>query len=194
MNISIARKLHERRFRASPVMTTGELLNLIGSDGIQEALEKRWLVADELTGLLTLNTGGGKLLELESACKCKDCGKTDCDCAEKDVTESRVMPTSIREAFAGYGLSRPEGASTPTGGTPMVQTDTTPKAPTSPVAQPRKPFRVGEPASVSVEGNTYNGEISNFEADGRVRLRFKGDKPPQDRSYAPGEFMVTDEK
>lgn len=190
MNIIVARKLHERRFRPNPVMTTGELLNMIGSEGMQEALERRWLVPDQDTGFLMLNFNGGKLVELESACLCA-CGKTDCSCEQAiESKASSTMP--MREAFAGFGVSRP---SAPTGGStqpaPMMRVpDPTPtqQTPTAP-----KQYRVGDPAMVEQDSVTYQGEISGFEPDGRVRLRWRGQRPPNDRSYGPGEFMVTKE-
>ena len=192
MNTNVARKLHERRFRPNPVMTTGELLNLIGSDGLQEALERRWLVADTDTGFLTLNLHGGKLVELENACRCA-CGKTNCACSPTNETEQlTTMP--MREAFSGFGVTRP---STPTGAgastqpTPMMRVPD--PTPTQQVPGAPKQYRVGDPAMVEQDNVTYQGEISGFEPDGRVRLRWRGQRPPNDRAYGPGEFMVTKE-
>lgn len=194
MNIQVARKLHERRYRPNPVMTTGELLNLIGSEGMQEAIDKRWLVPDQDTGFLMLNVTGGKLVELESACRC-ECGKTDCECAAKNEgTPAFTMP--MREAFAAFGVTRPGGL---TGGNaPQMPSPMTRPAvastPTSSVPQQKKTPRVGDPAMVEQGGQTYTGEISGFEQDGRVRLRWRGQRPPEDRAYGPTEFLVTDEK
>lgn len=191
MNIKVARKLHERRFRPNPVMTTGELMNLIGSDGIQEAIEKRWLVPDMDSGFLMLNINGGKLAELESACLCP-CGKTDCACVEHVSESMSTMP--MREAFAAFGVTRPGGI---TGGSaPAMPAPMTPRpqTPTSHVDAPAKAPRVGDPAMVEQNGQTYTGEISGFEPDGRVRLRWRGSRPPEDRAYGPNEFLVTDQK
>lgn len=189
MNISVARKLHERRFRPSPVMTTGELLNLIGSDGMQEALERRWLIPDQDTGYLTLNINGGKLVELESACVCA-CGKTDCACEPADTKAVLTMP--MREAFAGFGVSRPSTPTSDNGSTqPTPMTRVTDPTPTEQTPAQPKQFRVGDPAVVEQDNVTYQGEISGFESDGRVRLRWRGQRPPDDRAYGPGEFLVT---
>lgn len=192
MNIIVARKLHERRFRPNPVMTTGELLNLIGSDGLQEALQNRWIVPDQDTGFLTLNINGGKMVELESACRCGACGKTDCACAAASETgQLSTMPTSMREAFAGFGVSRPGAPTTSTQPTPMTRSaDPTP---TEQVSPGQRQWRVGDPAMVEQDNVTYQGTISGFEPDGRVRLRWRGQRPPNDRAYGPGEFLVTNE-
>lgn len=174
-------------------MTTGELLNLIGNEGMKEALDRRWLVPDQDSGFLTLNMHGGKLLELENACLCA-CGKTDCSCAETVETASTVMPASMREAFAGFGVTRP---GTPTGigaeqPAPMMRVPD--PTPTQQVAEPPRQYRQGDPATVEQDNVTYQGEISGFEPDGRVRLRWRGQRPPNDRAYGPGEFLVTDQK
>lgn len=190
MNIQVARKLHERRYRPNPVMTTGELLNLVGSDGMQEAIDKRWLVPDQDTGFLMLNLNGGKLVELEAACRCR-CGKTDCQCeAKTEDASASTMP--MREAFAAFGVSRP---GTPTGGAsqpaPMMrQVDPTP---TQQVPQGPRKWRSGEPVEVEQDNVQYQGEISGFEPDGRIRVRWSGQRPPEDRAFGPGEFLVKDE-
>jgi hypothetical protein len=189
MNIQVARKLHERRFRPNPVMTTGELLNLIGSEGMQEAIDKRWLVPDQDTGFMMLNFHGGKLLELESACRCA-CGKTDCAC-EKAAEDKPAFTMPMREAFAGFGVSRP---GTPTGGPsqPAPMTRHPDPTPTSQSPAPPRSYRTGEPVMIEQDKVTYQGEISGFEPDGRVRVRWSGQRPPEDRAFGPGEFLVTD--
>lgn len=185
MNMLVARKLHERRYRANPVMTTGELLNLIGQDGMQEALNQRWLVPDD-TGFLTLNLHGGKLVELENACRCA-CGKTDCACAESaEVKPSSEMP--MREAFAGFGLPRPSGL-TGTPQAPMLPRPQAPLTPTSPAPGGTVP-KMGDKATVREGNDEYEGTVSGFDEDGRLRLRWTGRRPAKDRAYGPFEVQV----
>lgn len=172
-------------------MTTGELINLIGSDGIREALLNRWLVADNDTGFLTLNTGGGKLLELENACRC-DCGSLTCECeVSAPSTQSTVMP--MREAFAGFGLPHPGGGS-PTGAPPPM----TPRplaqqtgAPVKPVTGPdSKNPEIGDDTTVVDNGQAYTGKVATVGQDGRYRVSFGNNKPPMDRDYGPDELRV----
>lgn len=191
MNIIFARKLHERRFRPNPVMTTGELLALIGDDGLREALNSRFLVPDMDSGFLTLNLHGSKLAELESACRCGACGKTDCGCSPVAET-GQVSTMPMREAFAAFGVSRPGNPTDSTQPTPMLRTPD--PTPTQQVPSNPKQYRVGDPAAVQQDNVTYKGEISSFEPDGRIRMRWSGQRPPNERSYGPGEFLVTDEK
>lgn len=187
MNIIVARKLHERRFRASPVMTTGELVNLIGSDGIQEALLNRWLVPDTDTGFLTLNTGGGKLRELEEACRCR-CGKLDCAC-EAAIEDKQVFTMPMRENFAGFGLTSPGGA----GGAapammPRPQAPSTPTAPQAPVDKDAP--QIGDDAMVSEDGKAYTGKVASIGQDGRFRISFGSEKPNMHRDYSPNELKL----
>ena len=60
----IARKINERRHRPNPVITTGEVLSIVGSAGMQEAIQRNWLVPDLDTGYLMVNFNAGKLVEL----------------------------------------------------------------------------------------------------------------------------------
>ena len=186
MNINTARKLQERRYRASPVVTTGELINLIGNDGLQEALNRRWIVPDQDTGFLTLNFNGGKLVELESACRCQ-CGKTDCACPEvNEGAASTVMP--MREAFAGFGLPMP--SSTPTNPPAAVSVPRTPATPTAPAAPGQASPQIGDDAVVTEDGKTFTGKVASVSQDGRYRMSFGGTKPNMDRDYGPNELRT----
>ena len=189
MNINVARKLHERRFRASPVVTTGELLNLIGSEGMQEAMNNRWIVPEPDSGLLMLNFNGGKMLELESACRCA-CGKTDCACeATQEASQTYTMP--MREAFAGFGLERPPTASMQATAPPV-----TPRPPTNAPTQSSDPHtnapQIGDDAMVAEQDKTYTGKVASISQDGRIRLSFGSDKPTMNRDYDFGEVRMVD--
>lgn len=188
MNTKTARKLYERRYRTSPVLTTGELLNAIGSDGIQEALQNRWLVPDVDTGFLTLNTDGGKLTELAEACRCTQCAATQCDCVEQ-VAESASLAMPMREAFAGFGLTSPRAYNGDTGaahGSPMVTVPRT-TAPAEPSSRPSQ-LRTNDDVVVRDKDRDYVGKVASIGQDGRMRLRFDDDnKPDMDREYNPNE-------
>lgn len=190
MNITVARKLHERRFRASPMMTTGEMLNLIGSEGVQEALLKRWIVPETDSGMLMLNLHGGKMVELECACRCR-CGKTDCSCNPEAVVEaSYTMP--MREAFAGFGLPAPgPGVAAPPTATPTAMVQQPAKAPAA--ADETAP-KVGDEAMVAEGDKTYTGKVASVSNNGRVRLTFGATRPSEERDYGFNEVQVTKDK
>lgn len=189
MNISVARKLHERRFRASPIVTTGELLNLIGSDGVQEALLNRWIVPEESSGMLMLNMNGGKMVELESACRCH-CGSTTCECKEA-LGESVMTTMPMREAFAGFGLERPPtGGMTPTA--PIMPRQQPVATPTSSTVTQNAAPQIGDEAMVAEQDKTFTGKVASISQDGRVRLSFGSDKPSMNRDYGFNEVRVVD--
>lgn len=170
-------------------MTTGELLNLIGSDGLQEAMLNRWVVPDPDSGLLTLNTGGGKLLELENACRCR-CGKMECACgAEGEAGQTSTMP--MREAFAGFGLERPPTASmTPTA--PMLPRPQAAATPTTPSDPKTTTPQIGDDAMVAEQDKTFTGKVASISQDGRIRLSFGSEKPTMNRDYGFNEVRVVD--
>lgn len=190
MNIHVARKLHERRFRTSPVVTTGEMLNLIGSDGLQEALLNRWVVPENESGMLMLNMHGGKMIELENACRCR-CGSLDCACGPETIGESMTaMP--MREAFAGFGLERPPAAGNPTPTQAVMPRPQQPMGPTAAVSAPANSPQIGDEAMVTEQNKTFTGKVASVSQDGRYRLSFGSDKPSMDRDYGFNELRVVD--
>jgi hypothetical protein len=154
-------------------------------------------VPDLDTGFLKLNTDGGKLLELEAACRCA-CGKNDCACPAATTPEQTyTMP--LREAFAGPGLPSPDrAASTPTGAAApssaplMTPRPQAPTGPAGPSAAPAKP-RVGNAVTVEEKGRTYDGKVAGIGPDGRYRLTFGANRPILNRDYSPEELRVVSE-
>lgn len=183
---ALARILNERRLRASPVVTTGELITSIGSEGMQEALAKQWLVPDHETGYLMVNLNGGKIAEIGEACKCGTCGKPDCKCesANSLVDSSTAMPNHMREAWAGAGIGR--GSDNMSGGN-TVMPRPAPISPTTTPA-PAKPGVTDPVMVVDDNGESVVGAVSDVEQDGRLRVKFGDHKPRMDRPYNPSEL------
>lgn len=183
---TLARFLNERRLRANPVVTTGELLSSIGSEGMQEALGKQWLVPDADTGFLMVNMNGGKLAEVEEACKCQTCKKPQCNCESQDkpVQATTAMASSMRETWAGAGIGR--GSDSLSGGTTMAPRP----QPVSPTTSPANmKYRVPDPVMVADDdGTPVVGTVSDVGEDGRYKLKFQDKKPRMDRFYNPGEL------
>jgi hypothetical protein len=197
----VARKINERRHRPNPVMTTGEILSTIGSEGMREAIERNWLVPDLETGFMMVNFNAGKLAEVEEACKCSKCGKTDCDC-ETDSAEkprSKEMPKAMREAWGapsvGSSTNRPPAPPFMPTSSPFAPQP--PPAPPTPTAQPNKKPQVGsQVAAVEQEGGKeklYQGTVSGIGQDGRYHLDFgNGERPPMDRQYGPDQLRFVE--
>ena len=91
--IEIAQSLLNRRNAMNPVVMQGEMINTLGHDGLQEALQRRWLVPDMSSGYLLVSQDMSKVLEMrEAAEESKDCAKCkkstkDCVCPKDDDKE-----------------------------------------------------------------------------------------------------------
>jgi hypothetical protein len=180
--LSIARALDSRRHNASPLLVKSELLATIGSDGLSEALNNGWIVPDYESGYLAINTNLARLAELESACRCKKCGKKDCKCADTKEKQCAAAPASLRENWSGIGLSRPPTSLN--GSSNFVPRSPTPSISSS---EPQDKPRIGDDVTVADDGKSYVGKIASVSDDGRYRLSFAGDKPKMDREYNQNE-------
>lgn len=193
--IVVARKLNERRLRPNPVMTTGEIISTIGAEGMQEAINRNWLVPDLDTGFMMVNMNAGKLAEVEEACRCPECKKPECNCeslkAERSQASLRVMPLGIRENWAGFGVGGGSNGGIGGGGVggaaPMMPRPQ-PASPTTPPDK-RNP-QIGDDVMLADEGQTYTGKVSTVGQDGRYRLSFGNNKPRMDREYGPEEIRL----
>lgn len=167
-----ARLLLNRRNAMNPVIYPGEMIAALGSESMQEALQKRWLVPDHVNGLLTVSAEMAKIDEMrEVSAKCPACGKAECDCATaapvsrshgyafehalrhhdgSALQEAVRASNSVQELLSpGTGHENDNGLKGP-----VPLTPTTPPAPTvPPTAKPA----VGEEAlgavTKSKEGN-----------------------------------------
>ena len=63
----IASVLIERRSRATPIILPGEMIAAIEPEGMQEALQRRWVVPDMDSGNLMVTTDLSKLREMQEA-------------------------------------------------------------------------------------------------------------------------------
>ena len=192
----VARKINERRQRPNPVITTGEILSTIGSEGMQEALQRNWLVPDLDTGFMMVNTNAAKLAEVAEACKCPECHKPDCACeslnkAPAPDCRSTAMPPIMREAWGGPGLGGSGGASGARGQTPLMPHAA--PAPISPTTPPARKPQIGDQVAAKEMQNgkerLYQGKVANIGQDGRARLDFgNGERPPMDTEYGPEQL------
>jgi hypothetical protein len=191
----VARKLNERRLRPNPVITTGEILSSIGSAGMQEAMERHWLVPDYDTGFMMVNMNAGKIAEVEEACKCPECKKPDCACESlgKDTLTpavAREMPHSMRESWGGFGIGARQSSPAPAAPTaPPIMPRPAPASPTAAPAGAKAP-QIGDDVLVAEQGKTFSGKVSTVGQDGRYRLSFGTDKPSMDREYGPNELRM----
>ncbi len=82
----IAQFVMERRNRMSTVIMQGELMAEIGSEGLREALERRWVVANHESGYLQVTNDMAKVQEIrEFAERVEEtCKKDGVDICKKD--------------------------------------------------------------------------------------------------------------
>jgi len=66
----------------NPVVMQGEMLAALESEGLQEALQRRWLVPDPSTGFLLVSQDQSKVLEMREVAE--KCGKCPEDAKKKE--------------------------------------------------------------------------------------------------------------
>lgn len=218
----IAATLIERRKRPNPVVFQGEILSAIGSDGLSEALARRWLVPNHDTGYLQFSPDEGVMLEMRQmavteADKKKretdddDDSTSDVEKAEKkrakgehdraradfyddgDEEDEKVEESAARMIIAGhanrdrlsediYGMA---GSSSPASSAPAAPA---PAATGSPRTHRSEPRDIGHSVTVVENGKTYQGKVAAKTEDGKYRVSFGGERPPQERAYSEEEL------
>jgi hypothetical protein len=138
----IAKTLLDRCNSMSPIVMQGEMLNALGSDGLQEALNLRWLVPDNDTGYLYVSQDMSKVIEMREAVENapkeeKEGEKEDKD--EEDKKKEWTKPWERPNESRTYSMQhshRPlnELLSPGTGHDPARSTPTAPAA--APAAAP----------------------------------------------------------
>lgn len=114
----IAQYINERRLRAMPVVMPGEVVNEIGSEGMQECLDRRWLVPDHDSGFLQVTTESARLKEVEAV------AQTD------PKAEGRSEPASHQFVLDHAERSRVDEIAAPaTGGAPPALVSATDQPP-----------------------------------------------------------------
>lgn len=183
----IAQFLQERSRRAVPVITTGQALEAIGSEGLQEALTRRWLVADHDSNWLRVSLDHSRQLEINDAAQTPD--------ATTQVHESQcsriVLEHANRPVFeiSAPGTGKPGPALTNARAS-APPTPTTP-APAQTTAQPTsKNLGIGSDVTVVDSGRSYSGKVGARTPEGRYRVSFSGERPASMRDYAPDEMQV----
>ena len=187
----IAQTLLQRRNSMSPVVMPGEMLATIGSDAMQEALQRRWLVPSTETGFLQVSADMNKVTEMRDiAEKCPTCGMKECKCEHKEAqTESHNLsvghasrhPNFLHELLSPATGHDPEAV-------PPPQAAATPTAPPPPGAALKKPT-IGDSVVVGEDGKVYTGTVGSVQG-GRYKVSFGPEKPRTMRDYAENEVKL----
>lgn len=187
----IAQSLLKRRNAMNPIIMPGEVLGTIGADAMQEALQRRWLVANPDTGMLQVSAEMAKVGEMrEAAEKCPVCGMKECKC------EHATPKMESHNLAVGHASRHPnflhELLSPATGhDSADIQPQATTPAPTQPpaAAMVKKPG-IGDSVVVAENGRTYTGTVGSVQG-GRYKVTFGGtEKPKTERDYAENEVKL----
>lgn len=187
----------ELRQRYSPMVTQGDVLSRIGGDGLQEAIQRRWLVPDLHTGQLMVNLESGPI---ETAKRIAQDGvlAESCENTSAGVALQHAFRNVLHEVAApGTGKPGPALTSAPTPTTPAA-----PAAPATAAAPPAAAPSANAPAAVGGEdtddigvgddvqvvesGRTYTGKVSRIGTDGQYIVSFGPERKA--RAYAPNEL------
>jgi hypothetical protein len=184
----LAQALLNRRNRMNPVVMPGELHAEVGAEGMQEALQRRWLVPSFDSGHLMVSTDMAVVEEMRAEADKKDDKKKEdekdhkCSCGHADES-SRISLAhahrNINELLApgtGHDNSAPFRPKTP-------------NTPTSTMPNKASPD-VGDDVIVAEAGKTYTGKVGAKNQDGKYTVSFGNEKPPVNRSYGPNELKV----
>lgn len=87
----LAQTLLKRRSAASPMVMPGELVSLVGPDGMQEALQRRWVIPISETGHLQLNTATAIMADMDAIA------------AQAEAPVSQPETIKVSEAHGMYG-------------------------------------------------------------------------------------------
>lgn len=177
----IAQVLLDRRNRMNPIIMSGEMLAALESEGMQEALQRRWLRPDADTGHLQVSTDMAVVEEMRAV------AATPAPAPEASVRESAShgfamahAQRSIDELLApgtGHDNSAPFKPNPP-------------PTPASTAPQTSAPG-IGDQVMVAQEGKTYQGTVGSIGQDGKYKVTFGNEKPPMARDYAANELKVT---
>jgi hypothetical protein len=207
----IAATLLERRHRMTHVVLPGDLISQLGSEGMQEALRRTWLVPDMMSGSLTVNCNLGIVAQMEDAAKelCEDCKKEPCECKpavkESQMSAWETMPPldKVSRAFVVQHAERLHEFAAPGSGqgdrpapAPTAQpTSIQPNSanavrPMTATNAPAPDHNVGDGVIVAEEGKTYAGRVKARSPDGTYEISFGSTRPTVERRYRKEEMQT----
>lgn len=195
----IAQVILTKRNSMNPLIQQGQMVNELGSDGLQEALRRRWLIPDMDSGFLQVNSQLGVVEELRSNAKmCEKCECEKCECEKRQQESDTQTPSHqlvMEHAHCGPSVFQGVIQEMMTPGTGHDSAASSPAAPPKPAApasptsaRPESP-EVGDSVIVTQEGKTYTGVVGSMK-DGRYTVSFGTDKPSRPMEYRPEQVRL----
>lgn len=199
----IAQVLLNRRNAMNPVVMQGEMLAALESEGLQEALQRRWLVPDPSTGFLLVSQDQSKVNEMrEIAEKCGECPDDKKEKKDEEKKDEWTKPwerpnESHQFAMNHSGRNISELLSPGTGhdsGSPLkAPAAATPTAPPVAATTPdNRPPGMGDEVLVvqkapgATESQTFTGKVVK-NANGTTTVNFGNSQ----RDYPDKDVTVT---
>jgi hypothetical protein len=197
----IATIILERRQRMNPTVMQGEMNQVLGEDGLGEAISRRWLVPNYESGYLQVSPSGSIVEEMQAiAAMPEPTAAPDTLIESRNVCSQHAFrhAPSLSEASVLSEIGAP-GTGRPSPGFVQAAAPATPTAPAAMPAAPAAPAAggaaggaapgsaVGEDVSVVQDGRTFQGKIASVN-NGRYRLSFGGPQRPADREYQQNEI------
>ena len=211
----IAQLLLYKRNSMNPLIQQGQLAGELGSDGLQEALRRRWLIPDMDSGFLQINNQlavvedirrNAELCEVcgSKECKCgsnngicRVCGSKGCTCVNQQesaahsfVMEHAHVKSSVVQGVVQELLAPATGHDNSAPMTTPAQPPPAPPPPRVPTAPRSTSPEVGDSVMVTQEGKTYTGVVGALK-DGRYTVSFGGmEKPANEETYGPEQLRL----
>jgi len=172
------------------LLLPGALTSAIGSEGVQEALNRNWVRPDTDTGFLVLTDQQSVINDMrELASKAEE---TPPPPPPQPSNESRQYAMRHAHRFQeDFGIGPVSGISgAPQTGTPARPTQPN-VLPTSPAPnKPGQDYMVGEDVMVADEGKSYQAKVQAANPDGTYKLSFGPNRPTQqDRMFRREELQ-----
>lgn len=200
----IATTILERRQRMNPTVMQGEMNAVLGEDGLQEALSRRWLVPNYEDGYLHISPHQSVVEEMqeiaampEPAPTADTLGESRTICAQhayRNATSLQEANVLSEIAAPATGKGSPGFVQAPAMSTPTAPAATVPAAAPNPAvgappagAAAPGTNAVGEDVAVVQDGKTYQGKVASVQ-NGMYRLSFGGPDRPADREYSAKEL------
>lgn len=210
----IAKTIIERRMRMSPIVYQAEMLEALGSDGLKEALDRRWLIPNYESGYLQITNDESLVASMHQAVtenenEKDEEGKEDSDMEKKERTRAQgehdrakadacddgpMEESALRTAIANHA-NRRIGEDMYGGsfmGAPASTAKPSATPPSAPAGTPARNGRdVGSDVTVVENGHTFQGKVSAKTDDGKYKVSFSGQRPAQERDYEETELGAT---
>lgn len=189
----LAHKLLQFRSSTS-LMMPGQLQAEIGSEGLQDALQRAWLVPDMETGFLSLTDQATQLHEMRELAETPDVEEKTAKAPQNESRAAAMNHSSRLVEYLPLGLSGSDtsGGAPGSGQPERPPTSTMPPTPTAPT-NPSQDYAVGQDVIVASEGKAYQAKVQSKNGDGTYRLSFGPNKPTQaDRAYRKQEIQTVD--